>query len=487
MAGSHNAMMDLKQLISRRGKPPTSLLGLALDGSRLKGVWLKRVNGSLQVQGTLSVTLTLDPLTNAPELVGREIRNHLDAAEIRERRCVVALPIKWVLAVQSQVPALPEADVASFLQVEAERNFPCDLDTLVTATSRSKLASGQQHALFTGITRQQIAAVEAVLRAAQLKPESLPLCIASLQAPAEEPVLALTIGEKNVGLQVTAGGGVIALRSLEGSIENEAGQRTLNTGLVAREVRITLGQLPAEVRTALKRIRIFGPRDQAHQLSDELQLRFESLEVEVATTYASGEFGVTLPEHTPVSVAFSAAARTLTGRKPYFDFLPPRVSRWQELTARYGTGKLRKAGAAAAAILLLVIGAFGVQQFQIWRLDSHWSAMSRRVGELEQMQAQIKQYRPWFDESLRSLSILRQLTTAFPEDGLVTAKTVEIRGAHVVTCTGTARDNASLLRTLERLRAAGNVADLKVNRLQGKSPMQFTFDFRWVEGGASAN
>jgi len=40
---------------------------------------------------------------------------------------------------------------------------------------------------------------------------------------------------------------------------------------------------------------------------------------------------------------------------------------------------------------------------------------------------------------------------------------------------------------LFEVRAAGNVADLKVNRLQGKSPMQFTFDFRWVEGGAHAN
>ena len=38
-----------------------------------------------------------------------------------------------------------------------------------------------------------------------------------------------------------------------------------------------------------------------------------------------------------------------------------------------------------------------------------------------------------------------------------------------------------------KLRDAGNVADLKVNRIQGKSPMQFTFDFRWVEGGGHAN
>ncbi len=482
-------MIDFKNITSLRKQNPTSLLGLALDGSRLDGVWLKRTNGSLQVQASFSVTLTLDPLTNAPELVGREIRNHLDAAEIRERRCVVALPHKWVLAVQSQLPALPEADIAGFLQLEAERSFPCDITTLVTATSRCRPAAGPQYALFTGITRQQITTVETVLRAAQLKPEGFALCITALQRPAEDGVLALAIGESNVGLQMSMGGGVMALRSLEGAIENEAGRRTLNASLVAREVRITLGQMPAEVRTAVKTIRVFGPRDLAHQLSDELELRFESLdvEVEVVNAYAAGELGVALAANTPVSAACSVAAEALAGRAPHFEFLPPRVSQWQQFTSRYGTGKLRKAGGVAAAVLLLVLGAFGFQQIQLWRLQARWSGMARRVGELDQMQAQIKQYRPWFDESLRSLSILRELTAAFPQDGSVTAKTVEIRGANAVTCTGTTRDNAALLRALADLRKTGNVADVKVNRLQGKSPMQFTFDFHWVEGGGHAN
>jgi Tfp pilus assembly protein PilN len=113
--------------------------------------------------------------------------------------------------------------------------------------------------------------------------------------------------------------------------------------------------------------------------------------------------------------------------------------------------------------------------------------MKIRVTELETTQAKIKQYRPWFDESARSLSILRQLTQSFPEDGVVTAKTIEMREGNVVTCTGTAKDMNSLLAVQKKLSASGNVADVKLNRIQGKSPMQFTFDFRWVEGGAHAN
>src|SRR5204863_5209968 len=84
-------------------------LGLALDGSRLDGVVLRRTNGSLQPQQSFSVSLSLDPLTADPELVGREIRNHLDAAGVRERHCVVGLPLKWALTTHVDVPDLPEA------------------------------------------------------------------------------------------------------------------------------------------------------------------------------------------------------------------------------------------------------------------------------------------------------------------------------------------------------------------------------------------
>ena len=86
-------MTRLTRLDLFRRKQLSGVLGLALDGSRLDGVVLRRVNGVLHVEGTFSVSLSLDPLTNDPELVGREIRNHLDAQGIRERQCVVGLPL----------------------------------------------------------------------------------------------------------------------------------------------------------------------------------------------------------------------------------------------------------------------------------------------------------------------------------------------------------------------------------------------------------
>jgi len=486
-------MIDLLNINTLKRRHLTSLLGLALDGSKLDGVVLRRTNGALEVQQSFSVSLSLDPLTAATELVGREIRNHLDAAGIKERNCVVGLPLKWALTTSIELPQLSENDVDSFLQLEAERGFHADISTLHFAASRSQSKTGKQHAFLVGIPKNHLTLLEQALRAAKLKPLSFSLGITALLPPSAESsngVLALAIGESHVGLEVTSGGGVAALRALEGALEINGGRRVLQAELAGREARITLGQLPAEIRDTVRRIRIFGPRDLSQQLADELELRLEpmGLKVETAARYSPDEFGLQLPAESAVSAPLSLAAGQLAGRKPPFELLPPRITAWQQMVNRYSSGKLRIAGAAAAGLFLIVASAFGYQQWQLTRLRSQWQSMATRVKDLEGVTQQIHQYRPWYDNSLRALTILKELTTAFPEDGRVSAKSVEIRDLNNVTCTGITRDSEALFSIWENLRKSGKVSDLHRPTTRGnKPPLQFTFDFRWNEGGPNEN
>ncbi len=335
--------------------------------------------------------------------------------------------------------------------------------------------------------------LEQALRAAQLRPVSFSIGLSALQCPEAEAsngVLALAIGETQVGLQVTCGNGIAALRTLEGALETAAGQRQLRADVLAREARITLAQLPPEMRQTISRVRIFGPRDLAQQLADEVELRLEAmdLQVELVTHYLPVEFGgVQVPSSAPVSAAFSLAAGYLTGRVVPLEFLPPRVTAWQQFAARYSSGKLQRAGVAAGAVALVVGGAFLFQQAQIWRLESQWKSMQVDVKRVERMSAKINQFRPW-DNAVRGLIILRKLTEAFPEDSSVTAKTVEIRDLTLVTCTGVARDQQALLKTVERLRSTREFDKVNIGQTRGQSPaMQFTLNFVWSAGGQSAN
>ena len=163
-------------------------------------------------------------------------------------------------------------------------------------------------------------------------------------------------------------------------------------------------------------------------------------------SYAAGEFGVQVPSNATVSPAFSLAAERLAGREVPLEFLLPEVSQWQHLTARYASGRLRTALSAAAAIGLLVGGAFFFQQCQLWRLQAQWAKLAPTARQLDALQQQIRQYRPWYDNTVRGLTILKSMTEKFPQDGSVTAKTIEIKDLNAVTCTGIARDSQACSR-----------------------------------------
>jgi len=50
---------------------------------------------------------------------------------------------------------------------------------------------------------------------------------------------------------------------------------------------------------------------------------------------------------------------------------------------------------------------------------------------------------------------------------------------------GIARDNGAFLRLHDQLRGTKEITDLKVDQVKGKTPMQFTFNFRWEPGGVN--
>jgi hypothetical protein len=344
-----------------------------------------------------------------------------------------------------------------------------------------------------GMPRNSVVILEKVLRAAKLKPLSFSVSLTALQSPTSEKsncVLALLIGDSNVGLQIACGGGIAALRTLEGTLETEGGRRILHADVVVREARITLGQLPADLREKVRTVRIFGPRDFAQQLADEIELRLEqmSLKVEVVTRYSAGTFGVEIPPDAAVSPAFSFAAQYLAGIHTFPEFLPPKIPAWQQFASKYGSGKARQAIGLAALILVLVLGIYSYQEVQLVRWQSQWDKMSNDVGALKGIEAKIQEYRPWSDDSIRGLSILKQITTAFPEDGAVTAKTLEIRDLESVVCSGTARSMQSLVSTQGKLQRTPGIAGVRVTQIRGHAPqLQFTLDIQCNAGGLRAN
>ena len=468
-----------------RRKRPTSILGLRLESGRLEAAHVVRANGAVRIARTLSVPLEA-PVHPAPsEALAAEIRRHLEAAGIKERHCVVAVPDRWILTARTEIPPLPEADAEGLLQIEAENGFSTDAASLRLGNSRCTLPSGGQHVTLFGVAGGPLSELEAVLSKAGLRTDSLTLGTPVLVPARAGGLLFLSLDGDQVVLLVQAGGGIAAYRTLEGPAAEDGTRTPPSPELVAREIRITLGQLPEALRREVVAARVTGPAAAALDFADRIsgRLQAQGLRLAAVSAFDDGEPVPGIPSGTPLSVSVGLAARRLEGAAPACEFLPPRPTLVGRLVARYSAGRLKTAGAVAAGVVALLVAAFLYQQVQLLLLQRRWNAMSGKVAELETMQSRIRQYRPWFDESFPNLAAIRQLSASFPQDGSVTATAIEVREGNVVTCSGNARDTAALLRMLDTLGSAPGVSQLHRDQIRGASPIQFTFGFQWNPGG----
>jgi hypothetical protein len=257
---------------------------------------------------------------------------------------------------------------------------------------------------------------------------------------------------------------------------------------VAREIRITLGQLPGGLAETSGKLKIFGQGEMARQLVRDLSPRLTALglKMEVMEKSTVAPFDTPLPPEIAASTALALAANYVKGIDVEPDFLPPKVQPWRQLVStRLSTRKLAWAGAAAAGLVLCVAAAFAFQQWQISSLQAKWDAMAPTVNELNAEQDQIKKFRPWYDKSFQD--ILVKLWAAFPDDGSVSAKTVELRDLSTVTCSGNARDNESFLKLHAKLADDTNEISGLHAEVRGQKPMQFTVNFLWKGGAANGN
>lgn len=482
-------MMHLLKPGSRPRKAPQAVLGLSWEGRRLEGSLVRRTPQGLQTVAGFEVELSVDIDSGDPDTIGRELRARLDEAGIRERSCAVVVPVSLLLVTQTEIPVLSELDARSLLQLEAEKGFHADPATLQIADSRCSRGVGgeaSQWVTLAALPQARLASLERWTRAARLRLVSISSTVCELQPPGDpssEGVIALHLGSGPgpVTLQASAGGGILALRSFEGVADDASGRAVLQAEAVAREVRITLGQLPEPWNTSIRKVLILGPQALAESLAGGLSSRWAAsgFRVQIQIPQVSG-----LPQQPAPPPSAVVAARVMAARPATLEFLPPKPSVFRQFLARHAQGPRRTVWTVTGAVTAVAVLAFLVQQVQLSLLESRWAGLSGKVRELERIQQDLRQFRPWTPEAARGLSILEALTSAFPENGSVTAKVIEIRESGEVVCSGTATDSPSFLAMTSRLSAQPGVSKVHHDQSRGASPMQFNLTFVWNGGMA---
>ena len=233
---------------------------------------MRGAKGRVEPGASASAALSLNLLQGEVEPAGLAIRRQLDAAGLRERLCVVALPADWIMSQTTAVPELSAADLTSFLQLEAEKGFPCDPAQLLVARSSFQVG-GVAYVTQLAVRQEQVERLTAVLSAAGLKPVSFSLGLPAL--PAAGPAAGagrVTVAVEAAGatLLVTAGAGIAVFRTCEATLVSGTGATVVNGPGLARELRITLEQLPAELRGGLRQVELCGDESLLPPLREHL-------------------------------------------------------------------------------------------------------------------------------------------------------------------------------------------------------------------------
>lgn len=467
------------------GSKPTqlnSILALEFSPGRLQGVYLHQNGRGAQVQKSFSVPLALDPLTVEPELLGQELRNHLDEAGIRERNTVLCLPLRWILKSQMEVPVLTDEDKLNFIQLHAEREFPYDLDELSLSQSDLLTSGGGQITTVAAIPLRSIQALEKVCQKARLTVRGITFAYPEL-TEADAGAIYLLKREEGFHLFITVNKQLVYFRCLENVEEsNTISEDTIES--LFREIKITLRELPQTIHDQIRSLQILASDSIVRSLTERFQEPFESIGIDVR----QGDYTPYTPlppeerKWNPLVPVVAAAFRYLRNQKNEFEFLPPKVSKLQQLVSRLSSSRNLVLGGSAAAILLFCCGALLIQHIKLSNLQAEWNAIEAKVAEVEALQQKVKLFRPWFDDSAFSLQAIRTLTTSFPEEGTVWAKSLDIQDISTISCSGFAKDNRDLLMMFDRLNEHPEISELQILHTQGSNPIQFSFRYFWTRG-----
>jgi hypothetical protein len=445
-----------------------SVLAVTLESGCIVVDHIRREESGNRVAKSFTLPFGADVVAVDPERVGKELAAQLASASVVERRCVVCVPAGWAMTASADVPAVGADDLRGYLELRAEREFPIPVSDLRLAHCAYALPDGRQRATLAALPAKRLEAVERMLAAAGCRAVSISLGLESCLPQKDSPAgLHFLANGNHVDVVIAAGGGIAAVRSLPGPAG--PGAANFDAASFSREVRITLGRLPDSVRQQVREARFGGAPDSAQNLCGEIRQELHRMGIESRLQETAGH----------PAAAREAAEQHLRQQPVVFEFLPPQINRWQIFLQRFDSRRRRWIVLAASAFVVLPALTYFVRSRMESSLAAEWNAMRKNVVELESLQQKIRQFRPWFEAAPQDLQIIEGLAAAFPEQGDVWAKSIQLGEGHKVTCAGFARNQPALLALLDRLRARTDVAGLQLQQVRGENPVQFSFTYKW--------
>ena len=397
--------------------------------------------------------------------------------------CIVVLPSHSAPSVILKLPDIGPEDQKGFIQIQAEQRLPLPLSEIHLATHEFQIGN-QDHALVMGLRRDNVSKLKEAVIANGFQVASITVDIAGVVDHAVDgngslaDCCQLIQGQSSLTMVTHAEGGPTGLRHFH--LTNGG----IDAATLERELRITLGQFPQSSQrqlTTLRTAKLPGVSSEQHvPISEHRSLAG----LNVVNSAETCDLFV------PIASSFF-----LKGTSP-LEFLPSRTSRFDKMYGQFNSRRNLWVGSMSVVALTAIV--FLYQIFHLNGLQKQWNglnpfnpetglSMKNSVAVVETVQGKIREFRPWFDSSVPSLTTARAITRAFPETGEIWLKQLNIRDDSKVMATGSSSDQNSLLATLDKLRITSGISNLELKSQQGSDPIFFSFEFDWNPAGVSTS
>jgi hypothetical protein len=418
----------------------------------------------------------------SPAELGAALRVFLDQHAFTATLLVIGAPAKWLLAREKQMPPSTPQLAASMIRLQAERELSLEAKDILVDYAGDVDAAAPRQVLLVALLRAHLDRVIAASAAAGLKLTGVvPLALLAAEAlGADGPRFGLVIRPEAAELVAVEGGRPRLLRHLATRPPDAAAANGAGWTALGAEIRRVAAALSSTTDVST----IEGSGVEGSLYGREADLGEPELQ---ALTDASG-------------IQWRIAAGPGRGS---------RVELAAELSRRgHGRGKLpldllhsrcavasrrrfdRRMALGAAAVLALIVGAVafvldvGSRERELEALRERIATGAPDVAAAEASSAMISKGLGWYERRPPFLGILKHLTLAFPEEGVVWATTFSARDNRKGLVSGRAIDQKSVLTLLDHLETSADFSEVKLTEMREatgtRSEVAFSLSFTYT-------
>lgn len=470
------------------------MLGLAVTNRSATAVELVAADGGGRASRAAEFVFPQGAGLAEPAALGKALKQLLKREGFSASRCVIGMGADWLTAREKTLPPGAGGSIPQILSLMVEREYASDRTELVFDYALGPESAEDRTALLVAAPQRVLGQLTTMAQAAGLTVAAITASTMALAGATDSATdgdqLVLHLFAGGAELAIRARGGLRMMRCLSPAAPaDERADPPSADGWLRRltsEMRRVVALLPgaAPEEEAQRELLVWDETraepDLGRLLSEQLALpvkvcqRPEGLAPDGAVVSSPGA---------QFSAAAAMALGALRGRPPAVDLIHSR------LTPRKMLAIGRKVTWAAAVGVALVVA--GTVLALDWRrdrleaaaLNTKLNVMADDLAAASDIIGKVTFARLWYDRRPSYLACMRELTLAFPEEGLVWATSLGVQEDMQVVISGKAVSESAVLDVLDRLKANAKLAEVKPLYLrqvvrQGREvafAMSFTF------------